>query len=39
MKKDDLQVMDLHTVVVGSGAAGLNTADRLWQYGVHDLGV
>lgn len=39
MKKDDLQVMDLHTVVVGSGAAGLNTADRLWQYGVHDLAL
>ncbi|MCD8222823.1 MAG: FAD-binding protein [Clostridiales bacterium] len=27
------------TVVVGSGAAGLNAADRLWQYGVRDLAL
>ena len=29
----------IHTVVVGSGAAGLNTADRLWQYGVRDVAL
>lgn len=32
-------VRDIHTIVVGSGAAGLNTADRLWQYGVRDLAL
>lgn len=26
-----------NTVVVGTGAAGYNAADRLWQYGVRDL--
>ncbi len=26
-----------NTVVVGSGAAGYNAADRLWQYGQHDI--
>lgn len=26
-----------NTVVVGTGAAGYNAADRLWQYGQHDL--
>ena len=26
-----------NTVVVGTGAAGYNAADRLWQYGQHDV--
>lgn len=32
-------IRDIHTIVVGSGAAGLNCADRLWQYGVRDLAL
>lgn len=34
-----MQIREIHTIVVGSGAAGLNTADRLWQYGVRDLAL
>ena len=31
------EVLSVNTVVVGSGAAGYNAADRLWQYGQHDI--
>lgn len=34
-----MRELKIHTVVVGSGAAGLNTADRLWQYGVRDMAL
>ena len=34
-----MDVREIHTVVVGSGAAGLNAADRLFQYGVPDLAL
>lgn len=39
MRLDEIPVIDIHTVVVGSGAAGLNSADRLGQYGVEDLAL
>ncbi len=31
------ELLTVNTVVVGSGAAGYNAADRLWQYGQHDI--
>lgn len=31
------ETIECNTCVVGSGAAGYNTADRLWQYGQHDI--
>lgn len=31
------RVYRCNTAVVGSGAAGFNTADRLWQLGQHDI--
>lgn len=34
-----MQELKFHTVVVGSGAAGLNAADRLRQYGVGDIAL
>ena len=34
-----MNIREIHTIVVGSGAAGLNAADRLWQYGVQDLAL
>lgn len=34
---EGLRIQEAHTVVVGSGAAGFNSADRLWQYGVKDV--
>lgn len=34
-----MDVREIHTVVVGSGAAGLNATDRLFQYGVRDLAL
>ena len=34
-----LQVHSLNTVVVGSGAAGLNAADRLYNYGQKDIAI
>ena len=46
MRKDQLQIEDkmldvysLNTVVVGSGAAGLNAADRLYNFGQQDIAV
>lgn len=37
MTKKTIHVEEFHTIVVGSGAAGLNAADRLCQYGVRDV--
>lgn len=34
-----ISILNIRTVVVGSGAAGLNAADRLWQYGEHNLAL
>ena len=31
------EVLEVNTCIVGSGAAGFNAADRLWQYGQHDI--
>ena len=31
------KVYRCNTAVVGSGAAGFNAADRLWQLGQHDI--
>lgn len=39
MRLDEIPVIDIHTAVVGSGAAGLNSVDRLRQYGVEDLAL
>lgn len=46
MKKDEikincknLEVYSLNTVIVGSGAAGLNAADRLYNFGQKDIAV
>lgn len=35
----DLNVYSLNTVVVGSGAAGFNAADRLWASGQKDIAL
>ena len=35
----DIPVISVTTLVVGSGAASLNCADRLHQYGHHDLAI
>ena len=34
-----MQIIRKHTVIVGSGAAGLNAADRLWSYGQRDIAI
>jgi len=34
-----MTVYSLNTVVVGSGAAGLNSADRLYDFGQHDIAI
>ena len=31
------ETIEVNTCIVGSGAAGYNAADRLWQYGQHDI--
>ncbi len=31
------ETIAVNTCIVGSGAAGYNAADRLWQYGLHDI--
>ena len=31
------KVVRCNTAIVGSGAAGFNAADRLWQLGQHDI--
>jgi succinate dehydrogenase/fumarate reductase flavoprotein subunit len=35
----EMDVFSLNTVIVGSGAAGLNAADTLYSLGVHDIGI
>src|SRR6056297_490750 len=35
----NIEIYSLNTVVVGSGAAGLNAADRLYTYGQQDIAV
>ena len=37
MVMGQIRIMEAHTVVAGSGAAGFNAADRLRQYGVEDV--
>ena len=37
--RKELQILNIHTVVVGSGAAGLNSADCLWKFGVRDMAL
>jgi len=39
IKDLDLEVYNLNTVVVGSGAAGFNAADRLHNYGQKDIAI
>jgi len=34
-----MDIFSFNTVVVGSGAAGLNTADRLYDFGQHDIAI
>lgn len=34
-----IEVLRFNTVVVGTGAAGFNAADRLYSYGQHDLAI
>ena len=34
-----MQIFDLNTCVVGSGAAGFNAAVRLWQFGVESVAI
>lgn len=34
-----MPVYSLNTVIVGTGAAGLNSADRLYAYGMHDCAI
>ncbi len=36
---NSIPVYQLNTVVVGTGAAGYNAADRLWQYGQRDIAI
>ena len=35
----DIEVISLNTVVVGTGAAGFNAADRLYNYGQTDIAI
>lgn len=35
----ELKKTEIRTIVIGSGAAGLNAADRLWQYGEQKLAL
>lgn len=37
--KYTLKIISLNTAVIGSGAAGFNAADRLWQYGQKDIAI
>lgn len=34
-----LRLVSLNTAIIGSGAAGFNAADRLWQYGQKDVAM
>lgn len=35
----EIRIIKRNTIVVGTGAAGLNAADRLWQYGQKDIAI
>jgi len=37
--KDKIRLITLNTAVIGTGAAGFNAADRLWQYGQKDIAI
>lgn len=39
INEQNIDVYSLNTVVVGSGAAGLNAADRLYNFGQEDIAV
>ncbi|MGM0500212.1 MAG: FAD-binding protein [Bacillota bacterium] len=39
IKDLDVEVYNLNTIVVGSGAAGFNAADRLYNYGQKDIAI
>ena len=39
MKNITYEFKTYHTLVVGSGASGYCAADRLWQYGVHEIAL
>ena len=34
-----MRIIRKNTIIVGSGAAGLNAADRLWSYGQRDIAI
>ena len=34
-----VRIVSLNTAVIGTGAAGFNAADRLWQYGERDIAI
>ena len=36
---NEIQIIRKNTIIIGSGAAGLNAADRLYSYGQHDIAV
>lgn len=35
----EVKVISLNTVIIGTGAAGYNAADRLHQYGQKDIAI
>ncbi|MEA4912028.1 MAG: oxidoreductase, partial [Oscillospiraceae bacterium] len=35
----NVRLIFLNTAVIGTGAAGFNAADRLWQYGQKDIAI
>ena len=39
IKNYNIDVYSMNTVVVGTGAAGFNAADRLWNYGQKDIAI
>lgn len=39
IKGYNIDVYTINTVVVGTGAAGFNAADRLWNYGQKDIAI
>ena len=39
INETQVEIIRKNTVIIGSGAAGLNAADRLYSYGQHDIAV
>jgi len=35
----NIEIISKNTIIIGSGAAGLNAADRLYAYGQHDIAI